>query len=130
MVAHKKNNKAEALKASLSALVASSATAGASQPAPSEPRKAPKKAPEPPPEPSGEQFIRLGLSLFPKDFEQISAIMSEGLKRGQRLNQSQAIRLALRSLDLGKLATAEMEAVRLDDRRRKTPAQKAGNGGR
>lgn len=128
MVAHKKNNKAEELKASLSALVVSSAAAGAAQAAPAGPKKAAKKAQEP--EPLGEQFIRLGLSLFPKDFEQISAIMSEGLKRGQRLNQSQAIRLALRSLDLGKLATTEMEAVRLDDRRRKTPAQKAGYGRR
>jgi hypothetical protein len=64
------------------------------------------------------------LSLFPKDFDQIGAIMAEGLKRGQRLNQSQAIRVALRSLDLSSVATAAMEAVRLDDRRRKQSDKK------
>jgi hypothetical protein len=129
MDTHKKNTRAEALKASLSALVVSSAAAGAAQPPDAPATKSSDHPPEKsntaePPEESeaasGQQFIRLGLSLFPKDFDQISSIMAEGLKRGQRLNQSQAIRLALRSLNLAKLATADMEAVRLDDRRRKS----------
>lgn len=130
----KKNNRADALKASLSALVASSAAAGAAESPkapisktanhrPAKPVKV-KAAIEEPEEVTGQQFIRLGLSLFPKDFDQISSIMAEGLRRGQRLNQSQAIRLALRSLNLTKLATGDMEAVRLDDRRRKVEKQK------
>jgi len=66
---------------------------------------------------------KLSISLFAADLERVDAILDHmKAKAGVRLNVSQAIKLALRSVRIDDGLLAAWDGVRADDGRRKTPA--------
>jgi hypothetical protein len=65
---------------------------------------------------ANEKFTRRCMAFFPDDVEKIHQICQYAYGKKIRLNDSQAVRLALRHFDISHLNDADLEAIRVDGR--------------